>query len=94
MPERVSADIEALVDFRLHLLQFNSDLGESFANMRAHWRSLAEVWSDDMYHRLGDALAEVLPGLEQYLSATEHHEAYLSQLIERLRDVRSVSGGW
>lgn len=94
MPENVSADIEALETFRAHLISFNQNLAESFAHMRSHWHGLAEVWHDDMYRRLGDALGEVVPGVDRYLNATEHHEAYLIELIQRLRDVRAVSGGW
>lgn len=78
-------DIEALEDFRVHLLQFNLELTESFASIRGHWRELGEVWRDDMYQLFGEALEEVTPGIEQYLAATEGHEAYLAALIENLR---------
>ena len=78
-------DIEALEDFRVHLLQFNLELTESFASIRGHWRELGEVWRDDMYQLFGEALEEVTPGVEQYLAATEGHEAYLAALIENLR---------
>ena len=78
-------DIEALENFRVHLLQFNLELTESFASIRGHWRELGEVWRDDMYQLFGEALEEVTPGVEQYLAATEGHEAYLAALIENLR---------
>ncbi len=86
-------DIEALAEFRAHLLRFNSELAGSFATIRGHWRELGEIWRDDMYSRFGDALEEVTPGVERYLMATDGHEAYLAALIERLRAVREVSGG-
>lgn len=86
-------DIQALIDFRAHLIAFNRDLAESFATMRGHWQNLGEVWRDDMYRRFGDALAEVTPGVDRYLAATEGHEAYLLALIERLKAVRELSGG-
>jgi hypothetical protein len=85
-------DIEALAQFRAHLIEFNRELAESFARMRGHWHELGHVWRDDMYQRFGDALTEVTPGVDRYLAATEGHEAYLAALIERLRDVRRVGG--
>jgi hypothetical protein len=78
-------DIEALQEFRAHLIQFNSDLADSFATIRGHWRELGDVWRDDMYQLFGEALEEVTPGIELYLSATEGHEAHLAALIEQLR---------
>jgi hypothetical protein len=77
-------DIEALAEFRAHLLQFNHDLAENFATMRANWRELGEVWRDDMYRAFGEALEEVTPGITHYLSATQAHEAHLAALIEQL----------
>jgi len=77
-------DIEALAEFRAHLMRFNHDLAENFATMQAHWRELGEVWRDDMYRLFGEALEEVTPGIATYLSATEGHEAHLAALIERL----------
>lgn len=78
-------DIEALTEFRIHLAQFNKELAESFASIRGHWRELGEVWRDDMYRLFGEALEEVTPGIEFYLSATEGHEAHLAALIEQLQ---------
>jgi hypothetical protein len=78
-------DIEALTEFRVRLMQFNRDLAESFAAIRAHWRDLGEVWRDDMYRLFGEALEEVTPGIELYLSATEGHEAHLAALVEQLQ---------
>ena len=77
-------DIEALAEFRSHLIQFNSDLAESFAAIKGHWRELGEVWRDDMYRLFGQALEEVTPGIELYLSATEGHEVHLALLIDQL----------
>jgi len=78
-------DIDALAEFRAHLVQFNQDLAENFATIRGHWRELGEVWRDDMYRRFGEALDEVTPGIAAYLAATEGHEAHLAALIDRLR---------
>lgn len=78
-------DIDALAEFRSHLMQFNRELEENFATIRGHWQELGEVWRDDMYRKFGEALEEVTPGIEHYLSATEGHEAHLSALIDRLR---------
>ena len=86
-------DIEALADFRSHLAEFNKNLADSFATMRSRWRELGEIWRDDMYRRFGEALEEVTPGVDQYLAATEAHEAYLLALVERLREVRELSAG-
>ncbi len=41
-------DIEALQEFRAHLVRFNLDLAESFAAIRGHWRELGDVWRDEM----------------------------------------------
>jgi hypothetical protein len=78
-------DIEALQEFRAHLVRFNLDLAESFAAIRGHWRELGDVWRDDMYLLFGEALEEVTPGIELYLTATEGHEMHLAALIEQLR---------
>jgi hypothetical protein len=86
-------DIEALAEFRAHLMQFNHDLAENFATIQTHWRELGEVWRDDMYRLFGEALDEVMPGIKVYLSATEGHEAHLALLIERLRDYLETGGG-
>ena len=79
-------DVDALTEFRAHLMQFNRDLAENFATMRGHWRELGDVWRDDMYRLFGEALDEVTPGIAQYLAATEAHEAHLAALIDRLHD--------
>ena len=86
-------DIEALAEFRAHLMQFNHELAENFATIQAHWRELGEVWRDDMYRLFGEALEEVSPGIALYLSATEGHEAHLATLIERLRDYLETGTG-
>jgi hypothetical protein len=86
------SDIDALAQFRAHLIEFNRELAEGFAQMRGHWRELGHAWRDDMYQRLGNALDEVTPGVDRYLAATESHEAHLAALIERLRAVREVGG--
>ena len=86
-------DIEALAEFRAHLMRFNHDLAENFATIQSHWRELGEVWRDDMYRLFGEALEEVTPGITQYLSATEGHEAHLAALIERLRGYFETAPG-
>jgi hypothetical protein len=86
-------DVEALTEFRAHLIQFNKDLEEGFSTMRGHWRELGEVWRDDMYGQFGEALEEVTRGIELYLSATEGHEAHLAALIEQLRGYLDVGYG-
>jgi len=78
-------DIEALTEFRAHLLRFNTDLADSFMMIRSHWTELGEVWRDDMYRQFGEALEEVMPGIETYLSAAEDHQLHLAALIERLQ---------
>jgi hypothetical protein len=78
-------DMEALAEFRVHLMQFNRELSEGFASIQAHWRELGEVWRDDMYRLFGDALQEVTPGIGLYLSETERHEVHLALMIEQLR---------
>jgi hypothetical protein len=86
-------DIEAMEDFRARLIQFNTGLAESFAAIRGHWRELGDVWRDEMYQQFGEALDEVTPGIELYLSATEGHEAHLSALIEQLHGYLEVGYG-
>jgi hypothetical protein len=78
-------DIEALAEFRASLMRFNADLAESFGTIRTRWRELGEVWRDDMYQRFGEALEEVMPGIDAYLRSAEEHEVHLAMLIERLQ---------
>ena len=61
-------DIDALAEFRAHLMQFNRDLAENFATIRGHWRELGEVWRDDMYRLFGEALDEVTPAYPRSVS--------------------------
>ena len=86
-------DIEALAEFRSHLMRFNHDLAENFSTIQTHWRELGEVWRDDMYRLFGEALEEVLPGITAYLAATEGHEAHLAALIERLSGYLETGAG-
>jgi hypothetical protein len=86
-------DIEALAEFRSHLMRFNHDLAENFSTIQGHWRELGEVWRDDMYRLFGEALEEVLPGITAYLAATEQHEAHLAALIERLGGYLETGAG-
>jgi hypothetical protein len=86
-------DIEALAEFRAHLMRFNHELAEDFATIQAHWRELGEVWRDDMYRLFGEALEEVTPGIAHYLAATEGHEAHLARLIERLSAYLETGAG-
>lgn len=95
MTSRISIDdLQDLIEFRAHLIAFNRELGEGLASIRTHWANLGSAWHDDMYRRLGEALSEVTPGIDRYLTDTEHHEAYLLELIERLKAVLEVHGGW
>ena len=57
------------------------------------WRELGDVWRDEMYQQFGEALEEVTPGIDFYLSATEGHEAHLAALIEQLRGYLEVGYG-
>ncbi len=82
---KVASDLESLIAFREHLIRFNRLLGEEFASMHNHWRTLGEVWQDEKYHQFGAALDEVTRGIDRYLAATEGHEAHLLKLIETLR---------
>src|SRR5262249_349580 len=86
-------DIEALAEFRAHLLRFNHDLAENFATIQGPWRELGEIWRDAMYRLSGEALEEVTPGIATYLSATEGHEAPLAALIERLSGYLETGAG-
>jgi hypothetical protein len=82
----VDADLQAMIDFREHLIRFNRTLAEEFASMEAHWRGLGDVWTDTKYHEFGEALQEAAQGVRRYLSTIEGHEAHLLGLIERLRE--------
>ena len=85
MSRTVSADLEAMIEFRSHLIRFNQLLAEEFSSIHAHWQSLGDVWDDDKYRQFGHALDEVQPGIQRYLAATDDHEAHLLRLIENLR---------
>lgn len=85
MAQRVGVgDVQAMIDFRQHLMAFNRDLAEQFASMRTHYQALGDVWTDRKYEEFGQALAEADQGIERYLTATEDQEAHLLRLIERL----------
>lgn len=86
MGDRVSADLEAMIAFREHLIRFNRTLAEEFASMQAHWRAVGDVWRDVKYHEFGQALEEATQGVNRYLATTESHEAHLLGLIGRLRE--------
>jgi len=93
MSQRITNDIEALRTFRNRLIAFNRDLAEGLSVMRGSWRDLGDVWRDDLYRQFGDALDEVTPGIDRYLATTEHHEAHLQRLIQRLQDYLDESVG-
>lgn len=82
---KVASDLESLIAFRSHLMQFNRTLAEEFSSMRSHWQSLGDVWTDAKYHEFGQALEEVARGIDRYLAVTEGHETHLLRLIETLR---------
>jgi hypothetical protein len=94
MSNRIGADVDALDEFRAHLMTFNRELGDGLASIRRHWSSLGSAWDDDMYRRLGDALSDVTPGIDRYLTEAGHHEDYLRELIARLRAALDLHGGW
>jgi len=83
---KVAADLDSLIAFRSHLMQFNGTLAEEFSSMRSHHRQLGEVWNDAKYHQFGQALEEVSKGIERYLAVTEDHESHLLHLIRALED--------
>lgn len=80
----VANDLEALIQFRNHLVDFNRTLQDEYARMNAHLHEIGGVWHDAMYDRLCDGLNEVNRGIERYLAATDEHETYLLGRIEAL----------
>jgi hypothetical protein len=74
--------LQALIDFRSHLMRFNRDLADEYRAMVADFRSVP--WDDDKRRHFGDALDEVGKGIERYLSVADEHEHHLLKLIERL----------
>ena len=95
MSEHVNVQsIRAIEDFLAVLAHFNRNLADGMGAVRGHWAGVGEAWNDDMYRRLGDALADVTPGIDRYLAATEHHERYLRELIAKLQAVVDTRGTW
>ncbi len=90
---RYAGDLESLVAFREHLLQFNRTLAEDFSTMRQRWAALGDVWTDEKYTEFGAALDDVAPGIERYLSATQGHEAHLYRLIQIIEDYSGTRPG-
>ncbi len=90
---RYSGDLEALVAFREHLVDFNRTLAQDFATMRQRWAALGDVWTDEKYVEFGAALDEVAPGIERYLAATEGHEAHLMRLAQIIEDYSGTRPG-
>jgi hypothetical protein len=87
MSERVQIDLDALIDFRNHLLAFNETLRDEYSRMKNHWLSMADYWHDAKYDEFGEALEDVNRGIERYLEITPDHETHLYNLIERVRAV-------
>jgi hypothetical protein len=83
---RYAGDLESLIAFREHLLQFNRTLADDFSAMRQRWGALGDAWTDEKYAEFGAALDEVSPGIERYLAATEGHEAHLYRLIQTIEN--------
>jgi hypothetical protein len=90
---RYTGDLEALVAFREHLIQFSQTLSEDYATLRQRWGALGEVWTDEKYFEFGAALDEVAPGIERYLAATDGHEAHLLRLIQIIEDYSGTRPG-
>lgn len=87
MSDRVQVDLDALIDFRNHLLSFNETLRDEYSRMKNHWLSMADYWNDAKYDEFGAALEDINRGVERYLEITPDHETHLYNLIERLRAV-------
>ncbi len=77
-------DLQAMVDFRGHLMQFNKTLDDEYRSMVGAWKSLGDVWKDEKYREFGDALEEVGRGIDRYLASTQDHERHLLRLIEAI----------
>lgn len=87
MSDRVQVDLDALIDFRSHLLAFNNTLADEYSRIKNHWHSMHDVWNDAKYDEFGEALEDIARGIERYLDITPSHETHLYNLIERLRAV-------
>lgn len=85
MSGNVNADLQALIDFRAHLIAFNHTLADEFSSMRSHYNNLGDVWRDAKYTEFGQALEDVSRGIECYLTVTGDQEGHLLRLIEALR---------
>ena len=86
MSTGVTTDLQALIDFRSHLVDFHQKMTDEFSSVRSHWATLGEVWRDDKYRELGEALEEAGKGIEHYLARREDYEGHLAQLIQALTD--------
>jgi hypothetical protein len=83
MGEMASVDPEALKAFRSRFIRFNDMLAEERTTIRSAWIGLRDVWHDRKYEELGDSLAQVETGIDQYLKSTKEYETHLLRLIER-----------
>lgn len=90
---RYAGDLESLVAFREHLIEFNRTLAENFSTLRQRWAGLGDVWTDAKYYEFGAALDEVSPGIERYLATTDGHEAHLLRLIEIIEEYSGTRPG-
>jgi hypothetical protein len=75
--------VEALIEFRSRFIRFNQMLAEERRTMRASWSGLHDAWRDHKYEELGQSLAQVEAGIDQYLRTTDEYEAHLLRLIEK-----------
>ncbi len=87
MADKVQVDLDALIEFRAHLVTFNQLLSDEYRRMKNHWYNMNEVWSDAKYDEFGEALEDIAKGIDRYLQITPDHEQHLYNLIERIRAV-------
>jgi len=83
----INVNLEHLIDFRNHLVQFNQDLQASYKYMHGHVEAIRDDWDDPQYERFREAFDEVAEGIHNYLAVCDEHEDYLARLIERGQDL-------
>ena len=88
MDDRINVrSLDALIDFRNHLVQFNEELQDAYKYMHGHVEAIRDDWDDPQYDRFREAFDEVAEGIQRYLAVTDEHEDHLAELIERIRYV-------
>jgi uncharacterized protein YukE len=83
---------QAIVDpaelrhFAQHLRQFNGDLRERVAFLRAQMHGLGDTWRDQEHARFVQEFEQTMNAIEAFSETSEQHIPFLLRKAERIED--------